>query len=158
MTVKRDLRRTLRKLVCCRRGTAEIVGSIMFLLIMMFFFTNVFLWHDRATREMDGVVSDKMNSPVSIQVVNENVTKTGGVLHLNVTNNGGVSVQLSRLWIINNGGAESHDWVDRTEWVTAGATVLIPIDNSHITFGMQYTFKIVTTRGNMASCSCKPYE
>jgi len=49
-----------------RRGTAEIVGTVLFLVILFFFFSNVFLWHNQVTREMDGLVGDKMSSAIKI--------------------------------------------------------------------------------------------
>lgn len=164
MTAKRNVQKALRNLLNSRRGTAEIVGSIMFLLIMMFFFTNVFLWHDRATREMDNVISDKMNSPVSIQVVNRNMTDAGGQerprLPLKVTNNGGVGVELSRLWIIrpDGNGGEIHEFRDMDDWIDAGKSIPIWLDEGNVTIGSENFFRIVTTRGNMAVCSCVPVE
>lgn len=173
MTVKRNVRRALRRLLCSRTGTAEIIGSVMFLLIMMFFFTNVFLWHDRATREMDGALSEKMNSLVSIQVVSMNVTKD---MVLNVTNNGGVGVVLSRLWITTD---VDHNYADLQKgqeiWVAAGDTIELTLSGQTqldsdgafkvarytISFapmvGAKVTFTILTTRGNMAACSSTPY-
>ena len=166
IAVKNRLGRTLNKLLRCRRGTAEIIGSVMFLLIMMFFFTNVFLWHDNATREMDGVLAEKMNSPVSIQVVNMNVTMHD--YRLNVTNNGGVGVVLSRLWIVvdlDDGlGGEIHNYVDLelggAKWVAAGKTMDLSVPRSYVDsfVGKEVTFTVVTTRGNMAACSCVPYR
>ena len=150
--VKSKVHKNLSKLQLCRRGTAEIIGSVMFLLIIFFFFTNVFLWHDNATREMDGVLSEKMNSIVSIEVENLNVTQG---LHLKVTNNGGVGVELSRLWKIAylDGGIEDHDFQDEADWIAAGKTLDIWLYESDINhLGEEYAFKIVTTRGNMAAC------
>jgi hypothetical protein len=179
MTVKRNLRKALRRLLCSRTGTAEIIGSVMFLLIMMFFFTNVFLWHDRATREMDGVLSEKMNSPVSIQVVSMNVTPSEidnkPNMTLTVTNNGGVEAVLSRLWIIDGNGHNCADLeTGREIWVAAGAVEELYLSeptSQHPEFsvegqtiyyvpdvGVLVTFKILTTRGNMAACSSVPYE
>ncbi|MGD0978149.1 MAG: hypothetical protein ABR962_03295 [Candidatus Bathyarchaeia archaeon] len=57
----------LRRLHKSRRGTAEIVGTILFLVILFFFFSNVFLWHNQVTREMDQLVADKTNSAVRIE-------------------------------------------------------------------------------------------
>jgi hypothetical protein len=180
MTVKRNVQRALRRLLCGRRGTAEIIGSVMFLLIMMFFFTNVFLWHDRATREMDGVLSEKMNSLVSIQVVSMNTTSKD--MRLDVTNNGGVGVVLSRLWIITY---DNHNYADLEKgheiWVAAGDTIdIVFVSPTTYDAGGSYkvgepiaeevpvyyvpdgwvevTFTILTTRGNMAACSSTPYE
>jgi hypothetical protein len=108
----------------------------------------VFLWHDNATREMDGVLSEKMNSPVSMQIVN--MTKV-----ISVTNNGGVDAYLSRLWIINGQG---HSFVDLEAGegtrVPAGDTILLPQINVTV-YGV-VTFKVITTQGNMASCKYIP--
>jgi hypothetical protein len=157
MTVKRDVRKAFRRLLVSRTGTAEIIGSVMFLLIMMFFFTNVFLWHDNATRQMDGVLSEKMNSVVSIQAVNLNVTEG---LTLSVTNNGGVGADLSRLWIITGlgSGQESHKYVNLTGRVVAGIPFPIKVDKGDVILNETNVFKIVTTLGNMATCSGVPYD
>jgi hypothetical protein len=183
MAVKRNVRKELRRLLCSRTGTAEIIGSVMFLLIMMFFFTNVFLWHDNATREMDTVLSDRMNSQVSIQVVSMNITESEIThkpdMRLNVTNNGGVGVVLSRLWIID--GENVHKYADLEKgqeiWVYPGGVVelnliepILPGDDdfsfevdglnihySPLRAGVFVTFKILTTFGNMAACSSLSY-
>jgi|GEM_PF-3073785 hypothetical protein len=57
----------MKRLLKNRSGTAEIVGTVLFLIILFFFFSNVFLWHNQVTREMDQVVADKTNSPVRIE-------------------------------------------------------------------------------------------
>jgi hypothetical protein len=57
----------LRRMLGSRKGTAEIVGTVLFLVILFFFFSNVFLWHDQIAREMDSVTADKMNSAVKIE-------------------------------------------------------------------------------------------
>jgi hypothetical protein len=57
----------LRKLLKNNAGTAEIVGTVLFLVILFFFFSNVFLWHNQVSREMDQVVADKTNSAVRIE-------------------------------------------------------------------------------------------
>ena len=84
-----------------RRGTAEIIGSVMFLVILLFVFTNVYLWHDTASREMSGVRAEKMNTLVSIEV-----PEVGA--NLVVTNKGGFEVGLSRLWLIDNTGSTHY--------------------------------------------------
>ena len=149
MAMKKRAARVLYKLFTNRRGTAEIVGSIMFLLILLFFFTNVYLWHDTATREMDDVLADKMNSPVSIQIVT--MSPSGGVV--NVTNNGGVAVALSRLWITTNAVHSFIDLEPRNIWVSAGQTVNIAIPS--LPSGA-VTFKILTVLGNTAACEYTP--
>ena len=151
MIVRRKARNKLKRVLNCRKGTAEIVGSIMFLLILLFFFTNVYLWHDTATRQMDDVIADKMNSPVSIQIVT--MSPSGGVV--NVTNNGGVAVALSRLWITTTEVHKPIELERQNIWVSAGETVKInvpgPISSGEPTF-----FKILTAFGNTAACKYTP--
>jgi archaellum component FlaF (FlaF/FlaG flagellin family) len=148
MTVKSNLQKALRRLLCSRRGTAEVIGSVMFLLIIMFFFSNVYLWHDRATQVMDSVLSEKMNSPVSIQIVNMN--SSIGVRRLNVTNNGGVDAYLSRLWWSYYG---VHSFVDlEGKRVSAGNTIEVVVP-SDVPFSKTVTFKVLTTQGNTAACT-----
>ena len=57
----------IRKVFSNKKGTAEIVGTILFLVILFFFFSNVFLWHNQITKEMDQVVANKMNAAVRIE-------------------------------------------------------------------------------------------
>jgi hypothetical protein len=174
MAVKSRVRKGFKRLVKSRKGTAEIVGSIMFLLILLFFFTNVYLWHDRATRGMDDVLANKMNSPVSIK------GEDGGLI---VTNNGGVGVALSRLWIIDNSEhvyANLEDIGGKELWVAAGESVRLELSLSTPTVFepdgsvrvlwtgpnplVQYqplsgeTFRVLTVLGNTAACGYVPPE
>jgi len=167
VAVRFRVRGALVRLLRCRKGTAEIIGSVMFLLILLFFFSNVFLWHDNATREMDGVLADKMNSLISVEVVAMNVTIPD--CRLKVTNNGGVGVELSQYWInvdFGDGlGGENHKPYPSNLWLAAGEAKELYIDPSDIQTGagardiktLVVTFRVVTTRGNMAACSCVPY-
>jgi len=59
-----------------KKGTAEIVGTALFLVILFFFFSNVFLFHNSVSREMDQVIADKMNSAIRIET-----TVGGGTPH-----------------------------------------------------------------------------
>lgn len=68
----------MKKLLRNRSGTAEIVGTVLFLVILFFFFSNVFLWHNQVTREMDQVVADKTNSPVRIETTTVTGTPVAG--------------------------------------------------------------------------------
>jgi hypothetical protein len=163
----------LRRFRRDRRGASEIVGTALFLVILFFFFTNVFLWHDQVTREMDQVVVDRMNSGVRIGV---NSTE----LSLEVTNVGGLDLTLSRLWIITDddhvyadfepysihvaGGSRKKIllWnvtdVDDTVYV-AGSTDQILVTNgvdlivNYDPSGKAVTFRVLTKRANTAACS-----
>jgi hypothetical protein len=118
----------------------------MFLLILLFFFTNVYLWHDTATRQMDSTLTNKMNSRVDIQIVTMSPPTVA------VTNNGGVGVSLSRLWIITSAAHTYYDFEAEGNgvWVSAGETVNIPVSN--VPNGVSVTFKVLTTLGNSAAC------
>src|SRR5665647_2230649 len=65
----------------------------MFLVILLFFFTNVYLWHDAATKEMNDLYVQKINSPITISVMNNDQHQ------LNVVNRGGLDAKLSILWV-----------------------------------------------------------
>jgi hypothetical protein len=56
-----------RRLLTNRVGTAEIIGTVLFLVILFFFFSNVFLWHNQVTREMDQLIADRTNSAVRME-------------------------------------------------------------------------------------------
>jgi hypothetical protein len=165
---------SLIRLLRNRKGTAEIVGSVLFLVILLFFFTNVYLWHDQVTRQMDNVLADRVNSPVGISLfVDDQV--------LQVTNEGGIGFSLSRLWIINS---TDHNYADfekgQAIWLAAGSSVNITLtgyqldlDGSYLVDGWtsdpanrvkvhygnpseEDTFKILTSLGNTAACSYSP--
>ncbi|MFA5365206.1 MAG: hypothetical protein WC325_08515 [Candidatus Bathyarchaeia archaeon] len=165
MVRKNVIQRKLSKLLGDRKGTAEIVGSVMFLVILLFVFTNVYLWHDSATREMNTVLAEKMNSPIT-------VTVDGAGTGLNVTNNGGFEVGLERLWLVTDSGhyyAELGQFNVRiaagerihllfttgtansdgtVKAIMNGDTVLVyySVDSSVVC-------KVLTTLGNMAACT-----
>ncbi len=134
--------RTLNRFLRNRRGTAEIVGTLMFLVILLFFFSNVYLWHDQATREMDDLVLDRLNSPVEMV---GSINQTSNTLQLNVTNNGGVGVWLSRLWNITSGYPSYQDY---NIWLAGGETWEIDLGSPP---SENATFRIITELGNTAS-------
>jgi hypothetical protein len=162
----------LMKFLKNRRGTAEIIGSALFIVIILFFFSNVYLWHDQATREMNNVLLERMNASVKMVATDEGV---------NVTNNGGVTFALSRLWILDD-QVSQHYYADLENIpshrisVVAGLSVQInldptappPVPGSPIPVTWDYTLncpivqyappghditlRILTELGNTASC------
>jgi hypothetical protein len=168
------IKRLFNTLLYNRKGTAEIIGSVMFLVILLFFFTNVYMWHDGATREMNTVLSEKTNSQISADWFS--TTEHEGLL--NVTNNGGSGVALSRLWVTS---AITHqhfyaELEDQNIWVAAGETVTIEVggaagydgtrplevvpsgQNIRVDYdaARAESFKVLTVRGNTAACSYTP--
>jgi len=144
----------------------------MFLVILLFFFTNVYMWHDNATREMNTALSDRMNSQISVSWVS--TAEHDGLL--NVTNNGGTEVALSRLWIVSN-VTQEHVYADlegHEVWVAAGATTSIEVgyndtrpllevtgsgQNVKVNYDLSdaESFRILTVRGSTAACSYVPF-
>jgi len=163
MSAKNRGYKPLSRLFRNRRGTAEIVGSVMFLVILLFFFSNVFLWHDQASRDMDTVISDRVNSPVSMELIS--MSASGGILE--ITNYGGVGFSLSRLWIITQADHNYASFEGDDIWVAGGAELNITLtaptqtesDGSYHVDGLtvyygpsgETTFKILTTLGNTAA-------
>jgi len=174
----------LRRFWRDRRGASEIVGTALFLVILFFFFTNVFLWHDQVTREMDQVVVDRMNSGVRLEAF---VNDTS--VWLEVVNVGGLDVTLSRLWIVNStqsvDSENDHvyaDFENHSIRVKAGSPERIMLsdvtlfdestdDESDILvtngenlivnyttpLGESVIFRVLTKRANTAACSLKLY-
>jgi hypothetical protein len=84
----------LKKLLRNRKGTAEVIGSVMFIVILLFFFTNVYLWHDAATKQMNDFYVNKMNAGMTLNLTSTPYSVTAQ----------GSNVIISRVWIITNGG------------------------------------------------------
>ena len=154
------LQRKLSKLLGDRRGTAEIIGSVMFLVILLFVFTNVYLWHDNASREMNTVLAEKMNTPISVRV---NDSGNGLV----VTNNGGFEIGLERLWFVTDSYHIPVELRSLDVRVAAGSEVQLLFGSQ--TSGSNGDFevwhplsdevmvcKILTTLGNVAACTYTP--
>ena len=161
-----------------RRGASEIVGTALFLVILFFFFSNVFLWHDQVTREMDQVVVDRMNSGVRIEAF-----VNGTSVWLEVVNVGGLDVTLSRLWIINStqsvGSGDDHVFADFEPYdvhvaagshrniTLSGVTMMVGENEVRVRVyadgsvfvdyappsGVTVVFRVLTKRANTAACS-----
>jgi hypothetical protein len=152
----------IKRLLKNKKGTAEVVGSVMFIVILLFFFTNVYLWHDSATKEMNDLYVQKINSPITLSVMSNNPNQ------LNVTNKGGVDAKLSILWVdvgsANAGGLDKfHGYFNLTQQnivVLAGSSVPVTWSSALNSFGEHYSYqpgdslklKMVTTVGNTAAC------
>ena len=154
-------RKLIRRLLKNKKGTAEVIGSVMFIVILLFFFTNVYLWHDAATKEMNDLQVQKINSPIIIDPDPVDSHK------LIVANKGGVDTTLSALWInvessSGTGPDRLHQRFDLTtdlpsigviKVVKAGSTFTINLDdliNYAITSDLT-KFTVITTSGNLAS-------
>ncbi len=142
----------MKQLLRNRKGTAEVIGTIMFIVILLFFFTNVYLWHDAATKQMNDMYIQKINTPISVSLMNSNT-------QLNVTNKGGEDVKLTMLWIDLGVGPNQVHYnftLNAPNTVPAGSSIAIPIPSPYNPPAQTMEFTIVTTVGNSASCTYVP--
>lgn len=141
-------RKFLKRFMLNRKGTAEVIGSVLFIIIIMFAFSNIYLWHDQATKTMNTLLSDKLNSQIEVHWLLENGVETSKLV---VTNTGGVATSLSRLWIVSAGQHIPYELTGRN--IDAGESIQIDVSASPISHtkvdGDTYT--VLTTLGNMAS-------
>jgi hypothetical protein len=152
-----------KRIIHDKKGVAEIVGTVLFIIILIFFFTNVYLWHDSAVRERD---------TLSLQRINSRIEVTAYADGLIVKNVGGYDVALSRLWINRPNAPPQYlnikDDIDNGNLVLAdkkmafsnviltGGSVKIPSNYIPDYTDPGITFKIVTTLGTFASDSYEP--
>jgi hypothetical protein len=132
-----------------KKGTAEVIGTIMAVVILLYFFTNVYLWNDAATKQMDEMYVDKMNTQIKVSL-------TGGNSNLTITNIGGSDVQLAMLWTdVGSGLSQTHYYDSRvnTIIIPAGSSQNITLPNPPT---VETVYTVVTTLGNVASCSYNP--
>jgi hypothetical protein len=137
----------IRRLLKNKKGTAEVIGSVMFIVILLFFFTNVYLWHDAATKEMNDMYVQKLNSPIIATISSNN-----GHYDLNVTNKGGVDATLSSYWVnvkSPSGPDSLHASFPLNNVVIAGGpSATIPITTN---YPSGTVIKVFTSTGNSAS-------
>jgi hypothetical protein len=139
----------MKRLLNNRKGTAEVIGTVLFIVILLFFFTNVYLWHDAATKEMNQEYLNKINSPITVTIQDSST--------LNVTNRGGIDTKLVSVWIIvgsdsfdGTGPDLTHSRIPIDTVVSAGKSVTL--DDISIPSG-RVICKVVAVNGNTASCS-----
>ena len=91
----------LKRFIKSRKGTAEVIGTILLIVILLFLFTNVYLWHDAATKDMDELHVKQMSAGMGIVFNSTQVTVTATASE----------VTLSMLWIDTS---SSHVYVNLT--------------------------------------------
>jgi len=124
-----------------------VIGTIFFVMIIIFFFTNVYLWHDAAVKQMDNMYLQKINSPITISLMNGNT-------ELNITDKGGDDAVLTMLWIDSGTGpTQTHQSYLFGDIVPAGSSLAItlPVQPTDKT-----VYTLITTVGNSASCTYSP--
>ena len=129
---------TCRRFKRDRRGVSNIIVVVLSLVIILAIGSNIVLWN----YEMTQVDWEKMKESAIIT----NVERVTDGSKFTFENNGGLTVHLVSLWIINSTG---HQRYDINVFVNSAETknylhedVFLPTGN--------YTVKVVTERGNTA--------
>jgi hypothetical protein len=149
----------LKRLLNNRKGTAEIIGSVLFIIILLFFFTNVYLWHDSAVKEMNDSYAEKINSTIDVVLLNSPYA-------LNVTNKGGVEADLIMLWVVERSTDQPPkpdlihlNYTITGKTISPGSSVILTLGQGQDvpydlpSSGKYVILKVFTSVGNSAACS-----
>jgi len=128
---------TCRRLRRNRRGVSNIIVVALSLVIILVIVSNIVLWN----YEMNQVDWEKMKENVIITNV-ERVTGS----QFTFENDGGLTVHLVSLWIINS---TDHQHYDISVFVNSAETKSYLREDISLPTG-GYTIKVVTERGNTA--------
>jgi len=128
---------TCRRLKRDRRGISNIIVIALSLVIILAIVSNIVLWN----YEMNQVDWEKMRENVIITNV-ERVTGS----QFTFENDGGLTVHLVSLWIINS---TDHQNYDISVFVNSAETKNYLREDISLPTG-NYTVKVVTERGNTA--------
>jgi len=128
---------TCRRLKRDRRGISNIIVIALSLVIILAIVSNIVLWN----YEMNQVDWEKMRENVIITNV-ERVTGS----QFTFENDGGLTVHLVSLWIINS---TDHQRYDISVFINSAETKNYLRDDISLPTG-SYTVKVITERGNTA--------
>jgi hypothetical protein len=141
----------ITRLLKNKKGTAEVIGSVMFIIILLFFFTNVYLWHDAATKEMNDLQIQKVNTKIVATI-----SFDGANSILKVINNGATDVSLATLWVNEHSTSgtpdSTHLSFDLKDTVVVGGGSSVSIPLSYNPTGKTVVFKVITTTGTIDPC------
>ena len=129
---------TCHRLKRDRRGISNIIVIALSLVIILAIVSNIVLWN----YEMNKMDWEKMKENVIIT----NVERVTYGSQFTFENDGGLTVHLVSLWIINS---TDHQRYDINVFVNSAATKNYIRDDISLPTG-NYTVKVVTERGNVA--------
>jgi len=129
---------TCRRLKRDRRGISNIIVIVLSLVIILAIVSNVVLW----SYEMNNLDWEKIKENVIITNVEGDTYGS----QFTFENNGGLTVHVVSLWIINS---TDHQRYDVSVFVNSAETKTYLSDDILLPTG-SYTVKVVTERGNRA--------
>jgi hypothetical protein len=131
---------TCRRLKRDQRGISNIIVVVLSLVVILAIVSNIVLWN----YEMTQLDWEKMKENVAITNVERETEPSGSQFAFQ--NDGGLTVHLVSLWIINSTEHQQYDinvFINSAETETyRSSDILLPTGN--------YTVKVVTERGNTA--------
>jgi hypothetical protein len=144
------VKKLIKRLLKNKKGTAEVIGSVMFIVILLFFFTNVYLWHDAAVKEMNDLQVQKIHTTF---VATIHYDGTNSIL--SVTNKGAIDVSLSMLWVNEKSSPNipQHLAFDLKNAIVVPGDSVVSIPISYDPTGKTVIFKVLTTAGTIEPCS-----
>jgi hypothetical protein len=133
------------------RGAATILGAVLILalFVMMFAFVQEVYFTQVKMNQVD---TDKIQENILITSAYIN---TDGQIVLNIVNRGSVTANLVRLWVINQTDNTYWDFPFSEFYIHPGASAT-NITNAVFTSGQDYSIRLVTERGNIASYNLVP--
>jgi hypothetical protein len=117
----------MKKFLANRKATAEVIGTIMLVMILLFFFTNVYVFHDLAVRQSNDLSLKKLNAGMNVEYVTDDNDK---IIGIKVTATAS-EVTLCRLWIDTDSSHVPFDLSIRLEPGTVNAVTLILDSKGH---------------------------
>ena len=149
------------------KGLGTVVAAIMFLLIAVLFIGGTFLWQSTSEAHMNAFEKDRMDETLSVEASYQYSDITGNYsTQLKVKNTGPIDIQIIRAWIIDEDNNDHKNVtcyypipVDSFDHVAEIEALQILLEHP---FDLKnessptYFFKVVTERGNIASCKLMP--
>ncbi len=135
----------------CRQGQATAIGAVLFLalaVLMVAFMQETY----QLQSNMNQLDVDRFQEKVVITSAYLDAT---GHLVLNVTNQGSVTTNLVRLWLINQTDNEYNFTTFASNYIEPGAA-FSHVTNYTVTSGKSYSIRVVTEHGNIASYNIVP--
>jgi hypothetical protein len=142
-----------------RRGLSTVIGAVFFVIAA----TTVITYISYSMNAIDEfaqsvIVSEAENINRGMEgILISQVTIVGGEFNVSVINTGSLSVQITRLWVVNEDtGLNSK--VDLNERINPGNQIHNIGQNTGISANSatSYTLKVVTSRGNISTFSVSP--
>ncbi len=143
-----------------RRGLSTVVGAVFFVIAT----TTVITYITYSMNSIDNfsqsvIVSESQNIDRGREEITiSQVTITGGLFNMTVTNTGSLPVHLTRLWVTNQDGVTSDKKADLDIRLNPGAQQYNIGQSTGISAvsTASYNLKVVTERGNISTFQVSP--